>query len=174
MDGSSDEYLFVSLCTRHREPLLKGEDAKRLFLEKLAHTKKLFHLVIAAYVVLDDHVHLLFTSPPGNECSAIVNSLRAAFQRELRKGGAPAGDTQTQVWEHGFKMRTLVSKEALRDHMDFIHYDPVRHGVVERAADYRWSSLSKRMAEGYYPHDWAELAPPAGVARVLQPTSLAQ
>lgn len=174
MEAPTDEYMFVSLYTRHREPLLKGEDAKRLLLEKLGETKKQFHLVIVAYVVLDDHVHLLFTSLPGNECSAIVNSLRASFQRELRKGGSSDEDTQVQVWEHGLKMRTLMSKEELRDHLDFIHYDPVRHGHVQRAGDYRWSSLAKRMAEGHYPHDWAELAPPAGVARVLKPSPLAQ
>lgn len=164
-----DDYMFVSLYTHNREPLLRSEDAKRLLVDKLADTKKQFHLVIAAYVILDDHVHLLFTSPPGNECSAIVNHFRAGLQRELRKVGHSAEDTHTVLWEHGLKMRSVADKEELRDHLDFIHYDPVRHGLVERAADYKWSSLPKRMAEGHYPHDWAVLAPPAGVARVLRP-----
>lgn len=174
MEGPFDEYMFVSLYTRHRQPLLKGDEAKHLLLNKLGETKRQFHLVIAAYVFLDDHVHLLFTSPPRNECSAIVNSLRAAFQREMRRAGHLGDETQSQVWEHGMKVCAIRTKEELRDHLDFIHYDPVRHGLAERAGDYRWSSLGKRMAEGHYPHDWAELAPPAGVARVLKSLALAQ
>lgn len=168
------DYKFVSIYTHNREPLLRDPEVKRLLLDKLADTKNQFHLVIAAYVVLDDHLHLLFSSPPSNECSAIVNHLRAGLQRELRKGGRSPDDTQTPVWEHGFKVRALFDKEDLRDHLDFIHYDPVRHGLVERAGDYRWSSLHKRMKEGHYPYDWAVLAPPAGVARVLRPISVMQ
>jgi putative transposase len=172
--SQNDEYLFVSLYTWHREPLLRVPETKRLLLDKLADTKKQFQLIIAAYVVLDDHLHLLFTTPPGNECSAIVNHLRAGFQREYRKAGQTPEDTQTQVWEHGFRMRTVSDKDELRDHLDFIHYDPVRHGLVERAGHYRWSSLAKRMTEGHYPHDWAVLAPPAGVARVLKPLPMVE
>lgn len=168
MHAPSTEYMFVSLYIRNRQPLLRNDEAKKLFLDKLSETKRQFQLVVAAYAVMDDHAHLLFSAPEGNECSAIVNFLRAAFQRELRSGGHVGEDTQSQVWEHGLKMCQIASREWLRDYLDFIHYDPVRHGLVELAGDYKWSSLSKRVAEGHYPHDWAEVAPPAGVARVLK------
>lgn len=167
-----DDYMFVSLYTHKREPLLKNKEAKRLLMGKLAETKKQFRLIIAAYVVLDDHLHLLFSSPAGNECSAIVNHLRAGMQREWRKDFHLPEDAL--IWEHGIKMRVVQDKDELRNHLDFIHYDPVRHGLVERAGDYKWSSLPSRMAQGHYPHNWCELAPPAGVARVLRPVAATQ
>lgn len=159
------EYLFVSLYTHKREPLLKRDEAKRLVLGKMLETKQQFRLNIAGYVILDDHLHLLFASPPDNECSAIANHLRAGAQRDLRKMLQMQEDTQ--VWGHGLKMWVVQGKMDLRNHLDFIHYDPVRHGVVERAGDYKWSSLPMRVEEGHYPDDWAVMAQPAGVAKVL-------
>jgi putative transposase len=167
-----DDFMFVSLYTRNREPFLKSKESKRLLLAKLMETKKQFRIVIAAYVLLDDHMHLLFSSPPGSECSAIVNHLRAGMQKEWRKDVQSQDDAQ--IWEHGFKMSVVRGKNELRNHMDFIHYDAVRHGLVERAGDYRWSSLPARVAEGHYPDDWSVLAPPAGVARVLRPMAAIQ
>lgn len=159
------EYLFVSLYTQKREPLLKQDEVKRRVLGKVLETKQRFRLNIAAYVIFDEHVHLLFASPPDNECSAIVNHMRAGTQRDLRQALQLQEDAQ--VWEHGVKMRVVRDKAELRNHLDFIHYDPVRHGVVERACDYKWSSLPMRVEEGHYPDDWAVMAPPAGVAKVL-------
>lgn len=167
-----DDFLFVSLYTYGREPLLKSKESKRLLLAKLAETKKQFRIVIAAYVLLDDHMHLLFSAPPGSECSAIVNHLRAGMQNAWRKGVQSQEDAQ--IWEHGFKMSVVQGRNDLRNHLDFVHYDPVRHGLVERAGDYPWSSLPLRVAEGHYPDDWSVLAPPAGVARVLRPIHATQ
>lgn len=160
------DFMFVSLYTHGREPLLKGQEAKRLMLTKLGETKSRFHLTIAAYVLLDDHIHLLFSSQ-GNECSAIVNHLRAGMQKDLRLGGMLREDAQ--VWEHGIKTSVVRKKDELRDYLDFIHYDPVRHGLVQRPADYKWSSLPSRVEQGHYMDNWGEAVPPAGVARVLRP-----
>lgn len=167
-----DEYLFFSLYTHRREPLLQRDEAKRLVLRKMLETKHQFRLNIAGYVILDDHLHLLFVSAPDNACSAIVNHLRAGAQRDLRQMLQMREDTQ--VWEHGLKMRVVQGKIALRNHLDFIHYDPVRHGVVERAAGYKWSSLPMRVEQGHYPVDWAVMAPPMGVAKVLGQLAVSQ
>jgi putative transposase len=160
------EYLFVTIYTHDREPLLQDKQAKRLLLNRLSDTKKQFRLVIAAYVVLDNHLHLLFSSPPSNECTAIINHLRAGVQRDWRKEFKLPDDTQ--LWEHGFKSRIVGGMEDMRSHLDFIHYDPHRHGLAERPADYKWSSLPARVAQGHYPDNWGVMGPPAGVARVLK------
>lgn len=160
-----DDFLFVTLYTSGRAPLLQAQEVKRLVLAKMVETKRRFNLHIAGYVLLDDHMHWLFSSPPSNEHSAIINHLRAGVQRDCRK--LVGGLNTEQFWEHGVKSRLVQGKEELRNHLDFIHYDPVRHGLVQHAADYPWSSLQSRIAEGHYPNDWAVLAPPAGVAKVL-------
>lgn len=161
-----DQFAFVSLYTRHREPLLRSAEAKRLLLAAMMESKRRFRLNIVAYVLLDDHMHWLFASPPTNECSAIVNHLRAVVQKDWRILCCE----ESPVWEHGLQIELVMGTEQLRNHLDFIHYDPVRHGQVARPSEYKWSSLPARVAEGHYPEDWGCLAPPAGVARVLRPT----
>ena len=162
-----NQFVFASLYTRDREPLLRSRETKELLLAKMMDTKLQFRLNIAGYVVLNDHMHWLFSSPPGNECSAIVNHLRGGMQRDWRARQIQGGDLQ--IWEHGSNISLVVGKEALRNHLDFIHYDPVRHGLIAHAVDYPWSSLPTRVAEGHYPEDWGRLAPPAGVAKVVAP-----
>lgn len=163
---SPNQFAFASIYTRDRDPWLEHDEAKRLLLAKMQETKHQFRLVIAAYVVLDDRMHWLFSSPASNECSAIVNHLRAGMQKDWRRLQSEQADRQ--IWEHGFKLTLLSGKEELRDHLDFIHYEPVRLGLTARPVDYKWSSLAARVAEGHFPENWGVIAPPAAVAKVLK------
>lgn len=144
---------------------------KQLLIDCLTETKKRFKLTVAGYVVLDDHSHLLFSIPPEHECSAVMNDLRAGFMRSWRKS-IPLLDRDTPnnapFGEHNIEYRSAYTTEDLRAYLDFIHYDPARHGVAARPADYRWSSLQARIAQGYYPETWAEIGPPASISRVAR------
>jgi putative transposase len=54
-----------------------------------------------------------------------------------------------RFWEH-----TLRDEADLNRHLDTIHYNPVKHGLVERAADWPWSSFHRLVKMGYYEADW--------------------
>jgi putative transposase len=164
-------YQFVTLRTFGRAPLLAKGPTKQLLLDCLARTKKRFKLTVAGYVVLDNHAHFLFNIAAEHECSAVMNDLRAGFLRAWRKSTPLLErDTpnNTPFWEHGIEYRSSYSTEDLRAYLDFIHYDPVRHGLTIRAADYPWSSLPARIAQGHYPESWAEIGPPATISRVAR------
>ncbi len=162
-------YQLVTLRTYQRAPLLAEDPKKKMLLHSLSETKERFKLTIAGYVILDDHIHLLFSIPPEHECSAVMNDFRANFMRASRKT-APLLDREatTPCWEHRIEYCSAYSTDELRAYLDFIHYDPVRHQVVPRAADYRWSSLRARIAQGHYSESWAEMGPPAAIARVVR------
>lgn len=164
-------YHFVTMRTYERAPLLAGEKLKQLLLDCFTDTKKRFKLTVAGYVLLDDHAHFLFSVPAEHECSAIMNDLRAGFMRAWRKSkpllerDAP---NNTPFWEHGIEYRSAYALDDLRAFLDFIHYDPVRHGLAKRAADYPWSSLPARIAQGHYLESWAEIGPPASISKVTR------
>lgn len=162
-------YQFVTLRTFDRAPLLAQASMKKLLLNRFMETKKRFRLAVAGYVVLDDHVHLLFNLPTEYEYSAVMNDLRAGFKR-ARRESTPLLERDapniTPFWEHAIEYRSAFSTDDLRAYLDFIHYDPVRHGLITRAADYPWSSLPSRIAQGHYPETWAEIGPPASISRV--------
>jgi putative transposase len=160
-------YVFVSLYMRNREPLLRGAGRKRLMLSKMLEAKRQFQLRIAGYVVLDNHVQWLFSVPPENEASKVIDHVRAAVQQDWR--GARPGDGL--VWEPEVNITRVPGKEDLRNYLDYIHYAPLLHGVAPSPAEYKWSSLPARVAEGRYPEDWGCLGPPAAVARVARPVA---
>ncbi|MDP2431738.1 MAG: transposase [Pseudomonadota bacterium] len=164
-------YQFVTLRTFGRAPLLAQASMKKLLLNSFMETKKRFKLAVAGYVVLDDHAHFLFNLPAEYEYSAVMNDLRAGFQRAWRKS-TPLLERDapniTPFWEHAIEYRGANSTDDLRAYLDFIHYDPVRHGLITRAAEYPWSSLPARIAQGHYPETWAEIGPPAAISRVAR------
>ena len=166
---SPETALFVSLYAHDRAPQFAARETKQLILSKMAETKKQFRLNVAGYVLLDDHLHWLFLSPAGNENTAVINHFRSAVQRDWRIRQR----SEAQLWAAGGVTRPLTGRDDLRHHLDFIHYDPVRHEVVARAADYPWSSFPARVAEGHYADDWGTMGPPAGVEKVRQHALLA-
>lgn len=157
---------FVTMDCFQRQPLLAPPRVKEMLVDTIQKTKKQFGLHVAAYVILDDHAHLIFIAPTASEGAGPVNYLRARMTRLWREHDQrPA---EAPFWNHGMKLRTLESADDLRAHLDYIHYDPVRHGLCERAYDYPWSSLQARVEQGHYPENWALLGPPASLGRFAQ------
>lgn len=159
-DGST---FFVTLECLQRKPLLANARIKKLLVHALHETKKQFNLHLGGYVILDDHAHFVFVLPVGVDFQAPMNFLRARFLRDWREM-EPHVETDA-FWEHGLKGRLLKDVDDLRAHLDYIHYDPVRHREVWRAFDYPWSSFRVRVDQGHYPEDWSVLGPPASLGR---------
>ncbi len=154
---------FVTLECFQRRPLLARPRVKQLLLNAMQDTKKQFGLHLGGYVILDDHAHLLFVAAADSEHLGPMNYLRARLTRTWREMEPGADDIP--FWEHGIKARVLVDADDMRAYLDYIHYDPVRHGACERAYDYLWSSLRARVDQGHYTEDWGVLGPPASLGR---------
>jgi len=63
--------------------------------------------------------------------------------------GIPRDLWQKRYWEHG-----ITDDKDFENHMDYLHYNPVKHGYVENAGDWQFSSLPYYIAKGVYPQDW--------------------
>jgi len=157
---------FITLKCFHRQPLLFRPRLKQLLLGAIHDTKKQFTLHLGGYAILDDHAHLVFVANADSEHLGPMNYLRARFGRAWRELEKDADANTDAFWDHGIKARLLADSDDLRAHLDFIHYDPVRHGLCYRAYDYLWSSLRTRVEQGYYAEDWAVLGPPAAISRI--------
>ncbi len=93
-----------------------------------------------------------------------MEELRDGFLDDCVKRSVANDSAQTATPD--LEHRALHGAMQARAHLDFIHYEPVMHGLVERAVDYDWSSFPIRVAQGHFPENWAALAPPASIARV--------
>ena len=158
---SSATFDFLTLrCLNFSNPWKDAASKKRL-LGKLKATKMRLGLSVEAEVVLDDHAHVLLHTQAGQANSTLLEDLRSGLCDVNEMANA-----SRETWVADIEHRTLVGISQARAHLDFIHYQPVLCGLVERAIEYDWSSLPARVEQGHYPENWAELAPPASIAQV--------
>lgn len=115
---------------------------------------------IDGIVVLPDHIHVIWTLAEGDaDYSKRWRLIKANFSRCLAPGErtslsrdskAERGVWQRRYWEH-----TIRDDSDFAVHMDYIHYNPVKHGLVSRPSDWPYSSFHRLVRLGVYPPDWA-------------------
>ncbi len=152
-------YFFtVTLLQRHDNDLLvRHIDALRAAVVRV---RARHPFKIHGWVVLPDHLHCVIELPSGDANYATRWALIKQYfskaipvterRNEARMRREERGIWQRRYWEH------LVRNE--RDyaaHMDYVHFNPVRHGLVSRVADWPYSTFHRLVRGGIYPADWA-------------------
>jgi putative transposase len=152
-------YFFtLNLAERHDNDLLVRHIAD---LREALRQARLDHpFSIDAIVVLPDHLHCLWQLPPGdNDFSTRWRLIKARFSRcidhgeyvsESRWRKGERGIWQRRYWEH-----VIRDERDYRHHMDYIHYNPVKHGHVQSVKDWPHSSFHRWVERGAYPIEWA-------------------
>jgi len=115
---------------------------------------------IHGWVVLPDHLHCVIGLPPeDSDFATRWRLIKAGFSKrlppteqrsEVRRARGERGIWQRRYWEH------LIQDDAdFEAHMDYLHFNPVKHGHVTRVADWPYSTFHKLVALGIYFPDWA-------------------
>ena len=109
-----------------------------------------------AIAVLPEHLHCVWKLPDGDTDYAIRWSLikRAFTRRQYHEGPTPAG-ARKRVWQSRFWEHTIRDEVDLQRHINYIHWNPVKHGHARRAADWPHSSFRRYLNQGWVTEDWA-------------------
>ena len=150
-------YFFtVTLLDRRSDLLVTHIDVLR---EAVRNVHQALPFRIDGWVVLPDHMHCLWTLPPNDSAFSVRwKRIKTAFSKSLadveprssvmlRRG--ERGIWQRRYWEH-----TIRDDGDYTAHMDYIHFNPVKHGLVEHPGDWTFSSFRRCVAAGLYPADW--------------------
>ena len=106
--------------------------------------KRPFH--VDAWVVLPDHAHAIWTLPPGDhDCASRWRAVKIAFSKALRKSGGGPGSL---VWERHYRDHRIDNDADYVRLVDYVHSNPMRHGLCADAAEWQWSSLHRFLAAG--------------------------
>jgi putative transposase len=115
---------------------------------------------VEATVILPEHLHAIWTLPDGDADFALRwRLIKSTFSRALpqdeqvsksRSDRGERGIWQRRYWEH-----TLRDEGDFARHVDYIHFNPVKHGHVGRVRDWPYSSFHRMVRLGVYPEDWA-------------------
>jgi putative transposase len=163
-------YFFtVNLRDRRSDLLVAEIEALR---SSVRVTRARHPFYIDAWVVLPDHMHCLWTLPTGDaEFPVRWQMIKALFSRSIPRAEErrpslvrkrEAGIWQRRYWEH-----TIRDDEDYAGHMDYIHFNPVKHGLAAHPADWPFSSFARCVTLGLYPSDWAGECPSADTGERL-------
>jgi putative transposase len=115
---------------------------------------------IDATVVLPDHLHAIWTLPEADiDFATRWRLIKATFSRGLRRGEGLSISRATKgergIWQRRYWEHTLRDEGDLERHVDYIHFNPVKHGHMSRVRDWPHSTFHRMVKLGIYPEDWA-------------------
>jgi putative transposase len=152
-------YFFtVNLAERRGNDLLvRHVDLLR---EAFRETKKNHPYDIEAICILPDHLHCIWRLPEGDDdFPTRWRLIKAGFSRGLPKGErvSPSRTRKGErgIWQRRYWEHLIRDERDFANHVDYVHYNPVKHGHAARAWDWPYSSFRRMVGEGVYPREWA-------------------
>ena len=115
--------------------------------------------LIDAMVVMPEHLHAIWTLPPGDtDYATRWRLIKSGFSRRVPEGehrsSSRIGKRERGIWQRRYWEHLIRDEHDLQRHIDYIHFNPVKHGYVDRAADWPYSSFHRYVADGRLPADW--------------------
>ena len=153
---------FFTVVTFQRRKILCEPDNLELLRTAIKLTKMRHPFTIDAFVLLPEHLHCLWTLPPGDKnFSMRWNGIKGYFSHHCPDNykTAPSASQQRKraqtilqprFWEHQIRNERDYEK-----HCDYVHWNPVKHGLVAHVRDWPHSSFHRFVRLGIYSHDWA-------------------
>ncbi|HSH30442.1 MAG TPA: transposase [Thiohalobacter sp.] len=147
-----------------------ADRSSRLLIEQIAllrravtETRQEHPFDIDAIVILPDHLHAIWTLPAGDaDFPARWRKIKARFSRLLPERKVVSGSLRQKnekgIWQRRFWEHAIRNPSDLRNHIDYIHYNPVKHGHCRCVSDWPYSSFHRYCASGIYPADWGGCA----------------
>ncbi|MCB2262766.1 MAG: transposase [Candidatus Thiosymbion ectosymbiont of Robbea hypermnestra] len=115
---------------------------------------------IDAIVILPDHIHCIWTLPPDDsDYSNRWTLIKTGFSRALAHGEQVSVSRRKRgergIWQRRFWEHLIRDDRDYERHVDYIHWNPVKHGWVRRVMDWEHSSFHRFVERGIYPSDWS-------------------
>ncbi len=115
---------------------------------------------LIAIVVLPEHLHCVWALPAGDASYPVHwKKIKAIFSRGLphgeRRSASRVAKGERGIWQRRYWEHTLRNDDDLRRHVDYIHYNPVKHGHVRYVKEWPHSTFHRYVRHGVYSNDWA-------------------
>lgn len=147
--------IFLTMVTAAREPWLLDEKCKQVVLQALRETRKHHPFNHHAHVLLHDHLHLLISPHDDVAIPRLVGSFKQCALASLPH----LSESPRRMWQRRYYDHIIRDPEDFQRHLDYVHFNPVKHGLVTHASAWQWSSFSTWQSRGAYTEDWGICEP---------------
>jgi putative transposase len=161
-------YFFtINLRDRSSHLLIDRIDVLRA---AVRHARALAPFHIDAWVVLPNHMHCIWTLPEGDaDLPRRWFAIKVEFSKSLPAEGLRnptlANPGHRGIWQRGYWEHTIRDDRDYALHIDYTHFNPVKHGFVSTVADWPFSSFHRWVSRGMYPARWGDAAQAADCIR---------
>jgi putative transposase len=154
---------FFTVVTYRRLPILTNPVSRNLLRLAWTNTMERYPFTTDAVCLLPDHLHCIWTLPQGDtnysiRWGEIKRIYSKAYLQKIGKGESRNESRRKRgeaaIWQRRFWEHTIRDESDLNVHLDYIHYNPVKHGLAKNVSDWPWSSFHRFVKMGLYHPDW--------------------
>jgi len=168
---SIDSLYFITSVTKDRKNIFTCKENIKILLNAFDLYRKKLQYKIIAYIILPNHFHCIIMPSSVANISKIMQSIKGYSAREINKKCmidnnnivnsttevvptvVPTRVVSTKnkfvsIWQHQFLDHMIRKKEDYKQHIEYIHFNPIKHKIVGEISDYPWSSY-----RNYYQND---------------------
>ena len=149
---------FITTSCYQRRPLLDSARNRDLFLQVLEQVRQRYRFLVAGYVVMPEHVHLLIGEPQRGNPSMVMKAVKQGFARRLLSRLRRTMDSNQlslwqaslergRIWQSRFYDFVVFSEHKRVEKLRYMHRNPVKRGLVLEPQEWAWSSFR------HYAHD---------------------
>ncbi len=154
---------FFTVVTHRRRPILTTDLGRHALRDAIQEVRLAVPFEMTAVVLLPDHLHAVWTMPPGDtDYSARWRLIKTAFpknwQRETGTGAVRSASRrrkgEQEIWQRRFFEHVCRDDDDLRRCVDYTHVNPLKHGLVQRVCDWPSPSFHRYVTAGVYAREW--------------------
>ncbi|BAY96262.1 hypothetical protein NIES37_01920 [Tolypothrix tenuis PCC 7101] len=160
---------FFTQVTHERYPWLCYANARALLRQAIIEVRQKYPFTIDALVLLPDHIHCIWTLPPGDSNYAkrwrliktyATKNKTCDLEIDISINESREKRIESNLWQRRFWEHWIRNEADFIHHCDYIHYNPVKHGFCSAPSEWPYSSFHRFVAQGIYPANWGETQSP--------------
>jgi putative transposase len=154
---------FFTVVTYHRRHIFDRPESRDALREVVHDVRQWHPFTIDAWVLLPEHLHCIWTLPKENSDfslrwglikSGFSKRTSALFHVEQWMNDSKIKHRESTIWQRRFWEHQVRNDAEYRAYMDYIHYNPVKHGHVKSVVDWPYSTFHRYVKSGVYPEHW--------------------
>ncbi|MFM8333295.1 MAG: REP-associated tyrosine transposase [Candidatus Methylumidiphilus sp.] len=154
---------FFTVVTYRRRAFLCDDDVRAALRDAIQLTRVHYPFVIEAWVLLPDHLHCIWKLPTDDADHSTrwqlikhrVTDTCPRLHKPEWMTASKIKHRESTVWQRRHIEHRIRDDRDFANHCDYIHYNPVKHGLTNRPCDWPYSSFHRFVKRGIYPQHWA-------------------
>ena len=156
---------FFTVVTFDRLPIFSHVNTRKLLRLVWKDVSERMPFTTDAVCLLPDHIHCIWTMPEDDSnysvrWKEIKRLFTRAYLSEIgpgrKRGVSRRKRSEAAIWQRRFWEHMVRDEADLNRHIDYIHYNPVKHDLAQRVSDWPWFSFHRYVRSGFYGHHWGE------------------